>query len=98
MATAAADRNNLQLSVDTIFSDSETQSKIIRIRAINSNSGWTPLDVLTETRQQKINAFIHAIKSTPEWLEDVKGKANQKNIPLDSMILLDAIWMTDSEK
>lgn len=98
MATAAADRNNLQLSVDTIFSDGETQSRIIRIRAINSNSGWTPLDVLTETRQQKINAFIHAIKSTPEWLEDVKEKANQKNIPLDSMILLDAIWMTDSEK
>lgn len=49
-------------------------------------------------RQKKIEGFINAIKSTPEWLESVKKKAIEKNISLDSMILLDAIYMVDVAK
>jgi len=94
----AASRNNLELSIDTVFSDRETQNEIIRIKALNSNSRWTPNSTLTNTRQQKIEEYVRSIKSTPEWLEKVKQKAIQKNIPLDSMILLDAIYMTDVEK
>lgn len=98
MVKDAAGRNNLQLLVDTIFSDSETQNEIIRIKAQNSNSKWRPGDVLADNRQRKIEEYIHSIKNTPDWLEKVKQKAIQKNIPLDSMILLDAIWITDNAK
>ena len=98
MVKDAASRNNLELSIDTVFSDRETQNEIIRIKALNSNSRWTPLSILTNVRQQKIEKYVRSIKSTPEWLEKVKQKAIQKNIPLDSMILLDAIYMTDVEK
>lgn len=98
MVKDAASRNNLELSIDTVFSDRETQNEIIGIKALNSNSRWTPNSILTNTRQQKIEEYVRSIKSTPEWLEKVKQKAVQKNIPLDSMILLDAIYMTDSEK
>lgn len=98
MVKDAAGRNNLQLLVDTIFSDSETQNEIIRIKALNSNSKWKPENVITDNRKLKIEEYIRSIKNTPEWFEKVKQKAIQKNIPLDSMILLDAIWMADSEK
>jgi len=98
MVKDAANRNKYELSVDTIFSDSETQNEIIRMKALNSNSRWTPNSIITNARQQMIEEFIHSIKNTPEWLEKVKQKAIQKNIPLDSMILLDAIYMTDVEK
>ena len=98
MVKDAASRNNLELSIETVFSDIETQNEIIRIKALNSNSRWTPNRIITDARQQKIEEYIHSIKNTPEWLEKVKQKATQKHIPLDSMILLDAIYMTDSEK
>jgi hypothetical protein len=98
MAKDAATRNGIQLSVDTIFSDSETKNEIIRIKALNSNSKWKPADIFWDIRKLKIEEYIRSIKSSPEWLEKVKQKAIQKHIPLDSMILLDAIWMTDSEK
>ncbi len=94
----AAARNNIQLSVDTIYSDSETKHEIIRVKALNSSSGWKPGYVQANDRQSKINEFIEAIKSSPEWLDQVKAKAIQKNIPLDSMILLDAIHMTNVTK
>ena len=98
MAKDAATRNGIQLSIDTIFSDSETKNEIIRIKALNSNSKWKPADTFVDIRKLKIEEYIRSIKNTPDWLEKVKQKAVQKNIPLDSMILLDAIYMTDSQK
>ena len=98
MVEDAAVRNNFQLSVDTIYSDSETKHEIIQVKATNASSGWKPGHTLAIDRQSKINGYIEAIKNSPEWLEQVKAKAIQKNISLDSMILLDAIYMTDIEK
>ena len=98
MLQNVAQRNNVQLAVDTVFSDQETKNEIIRIKAANSKSSWTPLNVIKETRQSKISRYIQTIKNTPEWLEKVRKKAVEQNIPLDSMIVLDAIWMTNSEK
>lgn len=94
----AATRSNIQLSVDTIYSDSETKQEIFRLKALNSSSGWKPGYVQANDRQSKINEFIEAIKNSHEWLDQVKAKAIQKNIPLDSMILLDAIHMTNVTK
>lgn len=95
MLLDAATRNNFQLDVDTIFSDSESKKEIIRIKATNSQTNWTPLNAINESRQTRINRYIDTIKNTPDWLEKVKKKAIEKNIPLDSMIKLDAIWMAD---
>jgi len=94
----AAIRNNIQLSVDTIYSDSETKHEIVRAKAMNSSSEWKPSYAKANDRQSKINEFIEAIKNSPEWLEQVKAKAIKKNISLDSMILLDAIHMTNVTK
>jgi hypothetical protein len=50
-----------------------------------------------KTREERIAATQEAIKNSPEWLETVKKKAEERHLPLDSMILRDAIWMADEE-
>ncbi len=97
MVKDAAARNNIQLLVDTIFSDSETKNEIIRVKAMGSGSGWQPSYTIANERQSRIDGFVKAIKSSPEWLKQVEAKAIEKNISLDSMILLDAIWMADQK-
>lgn len=87
-------KNQLNLSVDTVYSD-EAQEKILRLKA-TTLSGAMPVYNPGNARQLKIEGYINAIKTTPEWLELVKKKALDKNISLDSMILLDAIYMVDS--
>jgi hypothetical protein len=94
----AASRNNFQLKTDTVYSDTETSSHIIRIQAENMNSSWQPGNSYPKDRQSKIADYIEAIKNSPEWLDQVKKKATAKNIPLDSMILLDAIHMVNVGK
>jgi hypothetical protein len=98
MVKNAADRNNIQLAVDTVYIDPETNSEIIRIRATNSKSNWKTGNSYPKDRQSRIAEFIQAIKNSPDWLEQVKEKAKIKNISLDSMILLDAIYMVDIGK
>ena len=49
------------------------------------------------TREEKINGYIDAIKSSPEWLENIKAKAAEQNIPLNSMLRLDAIYMVETK-
>ncbi|MDP2889384.1 MAG: hypothetical protein Q8P34_10545, partial [Bacteroidota bacterium] len=97
MVKDAAARNNIQLLVDTVFSDSETKHEIIRAKAMGSGSGWQPSYTIANERQSRIDGFVKAIKSSPEWLKQVEAKAIEKNISLDSMILLDAIWMADQK-
>lgn len=98
MVKNAADRNNFQLSVDTVYSDSETNSQIIQTKSTNSQSNWKTTNAYPKDRQSRIAEFVQAIKNSPDWLEKVKEKAKTKNIPLDSMILLDAIYMIDIGK
>ena len=45
----------------------------------------------------RVEYFQHKIKSNPEWLESVKLKAEKKGISVDSMILLDALYMVEQE-
>ncbi len=97
MVKVAAARNNIQLQVDTVFSDIETKHEIIRAKAMGSASGWQPSYTIANERQSRIDGFVNAIKSSPEWLKQVEAKAIEKNITLDSMILLDAIWMADQK-
>lgn len=95
MLVKSAERNKLQLAIDTVYGDKQSKDEIIQIKATNSQTHWTPLNAITESRQIRINRYIETIKNTPNWLEKVKKKAVEKNIPLDSMIKLDAIWMAD---
>jgi len=91
-------KDSFQLSEDTIYSNDITQTDIIRIKILNANSDWTSEKSVKNIRQLQIEEYMSAIRNTPEWLEKVKSKAIQKSISLDSMILIDAIWMVDNSK
>lgn len=48
-------------------------------------------------KEERIQFYIHAIKETPEWIESIKKKASEENIPLDEAIRKDAEYMVWSE-
>lgn len=41
---------------------------------------------------QQLATIKKAIKDNPQWLNQIKEKASSKNLNLDSMVTLDAIW------
>lgn len=45
-----------------------------------------------------LNSIMRKIKMNKEWFADVKRKAIERNIPLDSMLYLDAQWIIDDLK
>jgi hypothetical protein len=92
----AATRNNLLLNSDTVYSNNDTNTKIIKFNAKKPSSDWSPQPQLN-LRQNKIEGYIQTIKNTPDWLSKVELKSQEKGISLDSMILLDATWMVDNE-
>lgn len=47
--------------------------------------------------QERIKKMIAKIKSNPEWLLTVTQKAEEKGIPLDSMVRLDAEWQVNED-
>lgn len=53
---------------------------------------------LAQLEEDKIAYYETQIKSSPEWLESVRKKALEKNITLNKMIRLDAIWMVENEQ
>lgn len=46
---------------------------------------------------QKIQEIINRIKSDENWLKSVVAKAKDQNIPVDSMLVLDAQWVVENE-
>jgi len=90
----AAQRHEITLCVDTLFSHHETGSYIFVMQNRNSVQPWKTDELFS--RESRINAMMQSIYNTPEWLKNVEEKAKIKNIPLDSMVLLDAIWMIDN--
>lgn len=98
MLQDAALVNNIQLKTDTVYLNTKINSMIICSHGLNTFSTWKTNSVLIHDRKSKIEKYIFAIKNSPEWLNEVKKKSIKRNIPLDSMILLDAGWMVDNEK
>ena len=45
-----------------------------------------------------IDYYEKKIRSDVNWLKQIEEKAKEKNIPLDSMIKLDATWMFEEDK
>ena len=48
--------------------------------------------------QEKVRRLRNKIKSSEEWMKSIESKANKKNISVDSMLTLDAIWVIKNEK
>lgn len=47
---------------------------------------------------KKIKDWKEYIKKDPKWLANIKLTANKKNISVDSVLTLDAIWQAQNEK
>lgn len=65
MLKDAASRNSIQLQIDTIYNDVETERRIIRAKGLNTSSTWQTKNVLSDNRKVKIQNFIIAIKIHP---------------------------------
>ncbi|MBN2175129.1 MAG: hypothetical protein JW731_13425 [Bacteroidales bacterium] len=56
--------------------------------------------IFTDTeylKSRKTINIIRRIKASPEWMKDIMEKAQNNNIPLDSMIFLDAQYIAEME-
>ena len=47
---------------------------------------------------KKVNTVRNQIKANSGWMDLIATKAADKNISIDSMVTLDAIWVIDQEK
>ncbi len=47
--------------------------------------------------EQRVKNAENTIRNTPTWLAEEQKKAKERNISVDSMILLDARWVVDEE-
>lgn len=52
---------------------------------------------IEKTYEERVQEIVGQIKGNPQWLADVEKKAKEKNISLDSMILVDARWLVDEQ-
>jgi hypothetical protein len=43
--------------------------------------------------KEEINGVVNFIKTDQKWMDQIKVKAKQRNISIDSMLVIDAIWM-----
>ena len=48
--------------------------------------------------QERISYFENLIRSTPDWLEAVTGKAAEQNRSPEEMIRMDAQYMAEQEQ
>jgi hypothetical protein len=50
---------------------------------------------LEGSREYKILEIYEQMKSSPEWMALLNEKALQQNLPLDTIMYRDAIWVID---
>ena len=50
-----------------------------------------------KTYEERFKELEAGIRNNPDWLASIDKKAKEKNIPLDSMIILDVSWMIDEQ-
>jgi hypothetical protein len=85
-------------SKQKLFVDEFSLTKIIPLSANVSIPIADQDKVSNQEYENKLINLINHIKSDSNWLKDIKIKASKNNIPLDSMIKLDAIWVLEQEK
>lgn len=47
--------------------------------------------------QVRVMNAINYIRTDPDWMRQIEKKARQKNISVDSMLILDALWVLQNE-
>ena len=52
---------------------------------------------IEKTYEERVKEIENSIRNSTEWMASVEKKAKEKNIPLDSMIVLDARWLVDEQ-
>ena len=75
------------------------------------NFGWGIVENLnhlfkgtyqTKRKQYVLNKqviqYIDLIKKDKQWLSDTKIRAKEKNITIDSMLVLEALWQINQKK
>lgn len=50
------------------------------------------------SKTQRVEKLIKHIRSNPKWMKNIEQKAIKKNISVDSMLVLDAVWTIKNEK
>lgn len=91
-----------------VFDSIKTEADMELIKRFEKNIAWVelykvkPTKVIIDTSQQaifnkRVKYFQNRIRSDRNWLKMVKEKAEKREIPLDSMIKLDAIYMVKQE-
>ena len=84
---------------------------IMATEANLKNFGWGIVENLNQLfkgtyknnqQQQKLNKqvtqYIDLIKKDTQWLSDTKIRAKEKNITIDSMLVLEALWQIKNQK
>ncbi|HBS87288.1 MAG: hypothetical protein A2W91_03640 [Bacteroidetes bacterium GWF2_38_335] len=71
-------------------------------KVLEKHAKWTLQESMKKkkrpmTREEKIQNVMNEIRNNPEWLNQVKIKASQRNISLDEMIKIDAEWLVNEE-
>ncbi|MBC7694187.1 MAG: hypothetical protein H7141_01945 [Burkholderiales bacterium] len=46
---------------------------------------------------RRVREFVKYIKTQPKWMTDVEGRADEKNISVDSALVLEAMWHVDNQ-
>ncbi len=57
-----------------------------------------PEKSIRKTKEESVETMIQKIKKDKKWYQMVKEKAKKRNIPLDSMLILDAKYSLEHEK
>lgn len=70
----------------------------ITFTACNNNEpakAAEPAAEAPKTYEERVQEIESKIRNTPDWLALVDKKAKERNMSLDSMIHMDAVWTVD---
>jgi hypothetical protein len=92
--------NALGVDTNNLFVGNSTRDKINGWYYLNAEEiPVLEFDVFQKTlKESSVESTKIRIRSTPEWMEQIKIKASEKNISVDSMITLDAIYILNQEQ
>jgi hypothetical protein len=94
------------IEYEPAFDNAKKDYKLKLIKRFEKNKAWCEIyrvigpvkeKPLLNDYEKRIQYFISCIRADGKWLNSVEEKAKQRQITLDSMIRLDAIYMVEQE-
>ena len=64
---------------------------------LNKDIHWDE-NVIGNQKEERLRQMIQVIRDDANWFDIIKKKAKERNISVDSMLVIDAIWMLEQEK